>query len=355
MNSEQKNRKLELEKIVSNMSLVINGDYGDLSTSKKQPIRCSRCRERDDLSDQLIHFHLKSVDLGNLFKIKLNYEHKSIKHQENWFLKYITVFYEKVEFYFPCKKWIKVDKEQRKVELRLHEQKSDKNRTLSFLSHRLLLKQNDQNDKVKKNNDSYNKDSFADSDLDGSISSKSEASPRLRKNNSLRDSSWDRKDDKRKSHNFERPESRFKVNKSPRDKDSYSSFESLSSSPRTPKSAHRSVSPPPSLIRNQSLNLDLRKTTTPTPRSDEKRSVVFTDYKGQKLSDRYNEKPSNFEWNKSDKKEKSKTRIENIYDFDNNRSNDRFFKIDPFKAKNGRSNGDFYADDFRTDKSDNAF
>ncbi len=119
-------RKLDLEKIMKNMTLNVFGDFGELSN--KKPIICKHAKahssQRDDLNDKLIHFHVASHDLGALYKIKLSYEHKDLYKVESWFLKYIQIFYDKQEFYFPCKKWIKIDKEQKKVELNLHEQAS---------------------------------------------------------------------------------------------------------------------------------------------------------------------------------------------------------------------------------------
>jgi hypothetical protein len=116
-------RKLDLEKIMKNMALNVLGDFGELTN--KKPIICKHAKmqsiHRDDLSDRLIHFHVASADLGALHKIKLSYEHKDLKRAESWFLKYIQIFYDKQEFYFACKKWIKVDKEQRKVDLNLFE------------------------------------------------------------------------------------------------------------------------------------------------------------------------------------------------------------------------------------------
>jgi hypothetical protein len=119
-----RHRKLELAHIINSLKLSVDGDFGKLTN--KKPIACKNHRpysgaHRDDLDDHLIHFHVASVDLGALWKLKLSYEHKDLRHAESWFLKYIQVFYDKQEFYFSCKKWIKVDKEQRKVELTLKE------------------------------------------------------------------------------------------------------------------------------------------------------------------------------------------------------------------------------------------
>lgn len=133
------NRKLEIDKIISHLTLSIHGDFGSLD--KKKPLVCkSHAPEkgRDDLSDQLIHFHIKSNELGSLHTIQIHYENKQLRQPENWFLKYIQVYYEKKEFYFQSKKWIKLDKEKKKVNLTLWEQNNNKKRTLTVLSHRLL-------------------------------------------------------------------------------------------------------------------------------------------------------------------------------------------------------------------------
>jgi hypothetical protein len=105
------------------MTVNIYGDYGKILN--KKPIFAKQHAQygtkRDHLNDELIHFHLKNIDIGNLYKIELNYENKELKHSENWFLKHVEVFYIDQSYFFQCNKWIETDSNNKKAKLELFE------------------------------------------------------------------------------------------------------------------------------------------------------------------------------------------------------------------------------------------
>ncbi|CAF0746916.1 unnamed protein product [Brachionus calyciflorus] len=146
--------------IFQNMSLILYGDYAVTPEIKPCEYKssCSNC-----ISDELIHFHLKHIDIGLLYKIKLIcvIEKNKIKELKNfkWFMNKIEVDYHKEKFIFYHKKWIdfKNFDLKKKIEIKLYEERfcREQVRTLSTLSHRLL--------EESIQNDSYD-DSFEESD-----------------------------------------------------------------------------------------------------------------------------------------------------------------------------------------------
>lgn len=109
------NKLKNKSEIVKNISLVLFGDFG--TTEKISPKICETGKCSDgSLKDDLIHFHLKKPHFGQIFKIKLIYNHAA-KHKNsefNWYLKSIEVDYHKEKYQFIHKKWIANSRNEKK-------------------------------------------------------------------------------------------------------------------------------------------------------------------------------------------------------------------------------------------------
>lgn len=107
------------------MSIQFFGDFGH-----SLELKAHQCKEKDQSNslNEIIHFHSKSPDLGNVFKIVLKQgigANKKIKTR--WYLEKVKISHLKESFIFPFQKWITnydKDKKVRKFEMKLYEEVS---------------------------------------------------------------------------------------------------------------------------------------------------------------------------------------------------------------------------------------
>ena len=108
--------------ILDNLTVQFYGDFG--TSAEIKPV----CHEYlsmqpHDLENRLIdvfHFHsIRTPDLGSIFKIKLkqNFGGKPL----NWYLEGVKITHDKLDFSFPYHKWIRLDKDKKKAEIKLYE------------------------------------------------------------------------------------------------------------------------------------------------------------------------------------------------------------------------------------------
>lgn len=148
--------KLEREKILDALSLVIYGDFGNNSKPIK-PIKTKAICSCKFAVGEVVSFHLKNMDMGDLYKLKLVQAHPG--QSTRWYLKSFEVRCDKNKYSFFYNKWIASSRAEKKpIEIKLYEKDYKIKRTVSTLSHR-LLKGYDQEELYE--------ESFDDSDTDG--------------------------------------------------------------------------------------------------------------------------------------------------------------------------------------------
>lgn len=129
---------------IQSMKLVLYGDYSispQIKPFESKSLDCSDCS-----NNQLIHFHHKQADMGQIYKAKIIFSIDKTKiklfKKLKWFLNMIEIDYHKEKFTFEYKKWINFKRYDLKksFELKLYEKKFSKEqkRTICTLSHRLL-------------------------------------------------------------------------------------------------------------------------------------------------------------------------------------------------------------------------
>jgi hypothetical protein len=110
---------------MSNLLLNLYGDFGN--SEKIKPLMCKNKAhmEKYELNEDLFHFHFKKLDIGDIYKIKLVFNHPGPKEPKlSWYLNNIEINYDKKKFLFPHKKWLTTDKENKKVEIKLYDRVS---------------------------------------------------------------------------------------------------------------------------------------------------------------------------------------------------------------------------------------
>ena len=181
--------KLEREKILDALSLVIHGDFGKNDKPIK-PIKTKTVCNCKFSVGEVISFHMKHMDIGDLYKLELvqNYPGQSTR----WFLKSFEVRCDKNKYTFFYNKWITSSRADKKaIKIKLYEKDYKIKRTVSTMSHR-LLKGYDQEE--------INNESLDDSDPE----SKSKDSKRVKRKSNM--DKYDRDDDLDKDQLRERRE-----------------------------------------------------------------------------------------------------------------------------------------------------
>ena len=108
--------------ILDNLSVQFYGDFGT-SAEIKPVCHEYHAMQPHDLENRLIdvfHFHsIRTPDLGSIFKIKLK---QSIGGKPlNWYLEGVKITHDKLDFSFPYHKWIRLDNDKMKAEIKLYE------------------------------------------------------------------------------------------------------------------------------------------------------------------------------------------------------------------------------------------
>ena len=109
--------------VLENLSVQFFGDFGHSSDLKPHQ---HKEKEHSDSINDIIHFHSRNPDLGQVFKIVLKQaigSNKKIKTK--WYLDRIKISHLKESFIFPFQKWITnydKDKKVRKFEMKLYEE-----------------------------------------------------------------------------------------------------------------------------------------------------------------------------------------------------------------------------------------
>ncbi len=102
------------------LSVQFYGDFGN-SNELKANLKQTISPANTDFLNDLFHFHSLNADMGHIFKIKLKQTLQADLKKIKWYLEKIKISYDKDCFIFPYQKWINLDKDQKKVEIKLYE------------------------------------------------------------------------------------------------------------------------------------------------------------------------------------------------------------------------------------------